>query len=129
MQFINKRVLLHKSPSNPSFEVLELTREVIRDDLSFIYMRNVSFVICEKNKDLYKETNQYTDHAWAEGILIDAFPAHLKLTKNQLKLIDTGIPVSYNRDKNSSFVVSHSGTPIETAKELIGYKGKLKVFL
>lgn len=128
MQFINKRILLHKSGRN-NFTILDCMKNVIYQDILFVYMKDVSFIICEKNKTIFKETGVPTDHAWVEGILVDASPKTLKLNKEQLRMLYLGTPIGYNHHKDTSFFLTHSGKSIESAKELIGYNGKLKVLI
>lgn len=124
---INQRVFLHKNLIGAGFNILDARMKLLYEGMSFVKMTDVTFVICEKNKQIFKETGNKTQHAWVEGILVDALPKHLRLTEGMLKLIDTGIPVEYRSSKDQGFVIAHNQTPIEVAGCIVGYNGRIKV--
>lgn len=125
--FMNQRVFLHKNLTKSGFDILDARMRPLYTELAFVRMRDVTFVICDKNKQLARETGQRTQHAWVEGVLIDALPKSLRINTEQLRLIDIGIAVDYRSSKDLGFVLAHSQKPIETANEIIGYNGKVKV--
>ena len=125
--FMNQRVFLHKNLKKMGFDILDARMRPLYTDLSYVRMRDVTFVICDKNKTLARETGQKTQHAWVEGILIDALPRPIRINNDQLRLIDIGTPVEYRSSKDLGFVYIHSQQPIETASEIIAYNGRVKV--
>lgn len=124
---MNQRVFLHKNLRGMGFNILDAKMRPLYSNLNFVRMKDVTFVICDKNKQLAKETGQQTQHAWVEGILIDALPKSLRINKAQSLLVNLGTPIEYRSSRDVGFVYIHSQEPIEQANEIIAYNGKIRV--
>lgn len=111
-----ERVLLHRA--DKGLVISDEKLNILYENINFVHMKDVSFVLCEKNKPAV--------WSWAEGDLVEVLPKHLtRLSQEQIKKAIKGVYLTGSKE----FRLASTGELIDTAKELIGFFGAVKVVL
>jgi hypothetical protein len=122
-------VLLYKQFDQKGFGILSEEFSLLEENLPYVHLKDVSFVVCEPKRYLMHDSLTRTVHAFAHGTLEAALPPNIRVPPSKVKLIESLPEVYYNPYLVKEFYIKGTNTQITEAKEVFAYEGKVKVLL